>query len=79
MDKYIITSKSLGITIGFLRRARAFLWSMIGVAFLFYAGMLNKEDSAKPAKRSSKKTSRKKSVSKPVRPAAKKKKASDTL
>jgi len=44
--RYLGYDPTLGIAIGMLRRLRAFLWSLIGVAFLFYAGMMGK---AKPS------------------------------
>lgn len=35
---------SLGISIGFIRRARALVWSFAGIALLLYAGLLKKEN-----------------------------------
>jgi hypothetical protein len=45
--KYLGYDPALGIAIGMLRRLRAFLWSLIGIGFLFYAGLMGKEKSGK--------------------------------
>lgn len=50
---YLGYDPHLGITVGMLRRIRAFLWSLIGIGFLFYAGLMGKEAALKKKKNKS--------------------------
>jgi hypothetical protein len=42
---------SVGVSIGFIRRARALSWSFIGIGFLLYAGLLKKETTPEEKKK----------------------------
>lgn len=42
---------SVGVSIGFIRRARALAWSFIGIGFLLYAGLLKKETTPEEKKK----------------------------